>query len=96
MKIDIGITDKQRKKVADGLSHFMADAYTLYMKTHNYHWNVTGPMFNSLHLMFEGQYNEQWTALDAIAERIRSLGFKAPGTYAQLARPLALTRNWRS
>lgn len=86
MKIDIGITDKQRKKVADGLSHFMADAYTLYMKTHNYHWNVTGPMFNSLHLMFEGQYNEQWTALDAIAERIRSLGFKAPGTYAQLAK----------
>jgi len=83
MKIDIGISDKQRKKVAEGLAAFLADSYTLYLKTHNYHWNVSGPMFNSLHLMFEGQYTEQWTALDDIAERIRALGFSAPGSYAQ-------------
>lgn len=86
MKIDIGISDKQRRKVADSLSHFLADSYTLYLKTHNYHWNVTGPMFNTLHVMFETQYTEEWTALDAIAERIRALGFNAPGTYAQFAR----------
>lgn len=84
--IDIGIKDADRKKVADGLSHFLADAYTLYLKTHNFHWNVTGPMFNTLHLMFEAQYNELALAVDLIAERIRALGFPAPGTYAAYAR----------
>jgi starvation-inducible DNA-binding protein len=83
VKIDIGISDAQRKNVADGLAHFLADAYTLYLKTHNYHWNVTGPMFNTLHTMFETQYTEQWTALDEIAERIRALGHKAPGSYEE-------------
>ncbi len=83
MKIDIGIKEEQRKQIADGLSHFLADSYTLYLKTHNFHWNVTGPMFNALHVMFEGQYTEQWTALDGIAERIRALGFNAPGSYGQ-------------
>ena len=82
-KIDIGISEKDRKKIADGLSRFLADSYTLYLKTHNFHWNVTGPMFNSLHAMFMTQYTEQWTALDEIAERIRALGFNAPGSYAQ-------------
>ena len=86
MKIDIGIDDKKRKKIADGLSHFLADSYTLYLKTHNFHWNVTGPMFNSLHVMFEGQYTEQWTALDDIAERIRALGHNAPGSYAEFVK----------
>ena len=81
--IDIGITTGDRKKIADGLSHFLADAYTLYLKTHNFHWNVTGPMFNALHVMFETQYTEQWNALDEIAERIRALGFNAPGSYAE-------------
>ncbi|MBK6333555.1 MAG: DNA starvation/stationary phase protection protein [Thermomonas sp.] len=84
--IDIGISSGDRRKVADGLSHFLADAYTLYLKTHNFHWNVTGPMFNALHTMFEGQYTEQWTALDETAERIRALGFKAPGSYAEFVR----------
>jgi starvation-inducible DNA-binding protein len=83
MKIDIGITEKDRKKIAEGLSHFLADSYTLYLRTHNFHWNVTGPMFNTLHNMFMTQYTEQWQALDEIAERIRALGFKAPGSYAQ-------------
>jgi starvation-inducible DNA-binding protein len=83
MKIDIGIAEKDRKKIADGLAHFLADSYTLYLKTHNFHWNVTGPMFNTLHLMFMTQYTEQWQALDEIAERIRALGFKAPGSGAQ-------------
>ncbi|MGH8055238.1 MAG: Dps family protein [Stenotrophomonas sp.] len=83
--INIGIKDSDRKKVADGLSHFLADAYTLYLKTHNFHWNVTGPMFNSLHTMFEAQYTEQWAALDEIAERIRALGFNAPGSYREFA-----------
>ncbi|KAF1709234.1 DNA starvation/stationary phase protection protein [Pseudoxanthomonas kalamensis DSM 18571] len=82
-RIDIGIGTGDRRKISEGLSHFLADAYTLYLKTHNYHWNVTGPMFNSLHVMFEGQYTEQWTALDEIAERIRALGFNAPGSYAE-------------
>ena len=86
MKIDIGIGAKDRKKIADGLSHFLADAYTLYLKTHNFHWNVTGPMFNTLHTMFETQYTEQWTALDDVAERIRALGFNAPGSYAQFVK----------
>jgi starvation-inducible DNA-binding protein len=81
--IDIGIATGDRKKIADGLSHFLADAYTLYLKTHNFHWNVTGSMFNSLHVMFETQYTEQWGALDEVAERIRALGFNAPGSYRE-------------
>ena len=81
--IDIGISDADRKLVAQHLSAFLADAYTLYLKTHNFHWNVTGPMFNALHVMFETQYTEQWNALDEIAERIRALGYNAPGSYAE-------------
>lgn len=81
--IDIGIPEAARQEIAAGLSKVLADTYTLYLKTHNYHWNVTGPMFNTLHLMFETQYNELWVAVDLIAERIRSLGEFAPGTYAQ-------------
>ena len=79
--INIGISDKDREKIAKGLSELLADSYTLYLMTHNFHWNVTGPQFNSLHLMFMGQYTEQWNALDIIAERIRALGHPAPGTY---------------
>jgi starvation-inducible DNA-binding protein len=86
MQIDIGIDKKDRKAIADGLAHLMADTYTLYLKTHNYHWNVTGPMFQTLHLMFETQYNELWMAVDLIAERIRTLGEVAPGTYKALAK----------
>lgn len=82
-KIDIGINDKDRKAIADGLSRLLADTYTLYLKTHNFHWNVTGPMFQTLHLMFETQYNELALAVDLIAERIRALGYPAPGTYAE-------------
>ncbi len=85
-KIDIGISDKQRKDIAKGLSRLLADTYTLYLKTHNFHWNVTGPHFQTLHTMFEGQYNELALAVDAIAERIRSLGEKAPGSYAEFAK----------
>ncbi len=83
--INIGISEADRKKVADGLSRMLADTYTLYLKTHNFHWNVTGPMFQTLHLMFMTQYNESWLAVDLIAERIRALGFLAPGSYAQFA-----------
>jgi starvation-inducible DNA-binding protein len=85
-QIDIGISDKDRKKIAEGLSRLLADTYTLYLKTHNFHWNVTGPMFNTLHLMFEGQYNELALAVDAIAERIRALGVHAPGSYKDFAK----------
>jgi starvation-inducible DNA-binding protein len=81
--IDIGIEESQRKAIAEGLSRLLADTYTLYLKTHNFHWNVTGPMFNTLHLMFEAQYTELALAVDLIAERIRSLGFPAPGTYSE-------------
>ncbi|MCW5731345.1 MAG: DNA starvation/stationary phase protection protein [Alphaproteobacteria bacterium] len=81
MDIDIGINDKSRKEIAEGLSHLLADTYTLYLKTHNYHWNVTGPMFQTLHTMFETQYNELALAVDEIAERIRALGHFAPGSY---------------
>ena len=84
--IDIGITDADRKKIAKGLSALLADSYTLYLMTHNFHWNVTGPQFNSLHNMFMGQYTEQWNALDIIAERIRALGFPAPGTYKEFVK----------
>ena len=78
----IGIDDKDRAAIADGLSRLLADTYTLYLTTHNFHWNVTGPMFNSLHAMFMTQYTELWNAVDPIAERIRSLGQAAPGSYA--------------
>ncbi|MDO9601415.1 MAG: Dps family protein [Rhodocyclaceae bacterium] len=84
--IDNGISDSDRTKIANGLSHLLADSYTLYLMTHNFHWNVTGPMFNTLHLMFMGQYTEQWTALDMIAERIRALGHPAPGTYKEFVK----------
>ena len=83
MEIDIGISKGDRAKIAGGLSKLLADSYTLYLTTHNFHWNVTGPMFNTLHLMFEGQYNELALAVDLIAERIRALGFPAPGSYKQ-------------
>jgi starvation-inducible DNA-binding protein len=82
-KIDIGMSEKDRKAIADGLGHFLADSYTLYLMTHNFHWNVKGPMFNTLHLMFEAQYTELALAVDLIAERIRALGFPAPGTYGE-------------
>lgn len=84
--IDIGIPETDRLAIAEGLSRLLADTYTLYLKTHNFHWNVTGPMFNTLHLMFEGQYTELALAVDLIAERIRSLGCPAPGTYAAYAK----------
>ena len=86
MAIDIGISEKHREQIADGLSRVLADSYTLYLKTHNYHWNVTGPMFNTLHLMFEEQYTELALAVDVIAERIRALGFPAPGSYGAYAK----------
>ena len=85
-KINIGINTKDRQKVAQGLSVFLADSYTLYLMTHNFHWNVTGPQFNSLHMMFMTQYTEQWNALDIIAERIRALGHPAPGTYKEFSK----------
>lgn len=84
--IDIGITEQDRLDIAAGLSRLLADSYTLYLKTHYYHWNVTGPMFNTLHLMFETQYNELALAVDLIAERIRALGVYAPGTYQEFAK----------
>jgi starvation-inducible DNA-binding protein len=80
-QIDIGIAEADRKAIAEGLSRLLADTYTLYLKTHNFHWNVTGPMFNTLHLMFEAQYTELALAVDLIAERIRALGVPAPGSY---------------
>ncbi|GAB4228801.1 MAG: Dps family protein [Elainellaceae cyanobacterium] len=85
MPINIGIEEKDRQEIAQGLSKLLADTYTLYLKTHNFHWNVTGPMFQTLHLMFEEQYNELALAVDLIAERIRALGFPAPGTYKEFA-----------
>lgn len=85
MEINIGISEKDRKDIAQGLSRLLADTYTLYLKTHNFHWNVTGPMFQTLHLMFETQYNELALAVDLIAERIRALGHPAPGTYKEYA-----------
>jgi starvation-inducible DNA-binding protein len=85
-KIDIGIGDNDRKAIADGLGKLLADSYTLYLKTHNFHWNVTGPMFQTLHLMFETQYTELATAVDLVAERIRSLGHYAPGSYREFGK----------
>ena len=84
--INIGISEKDRAVIAQGLSRVLADSYTLYLTTHNFHWNVTGPMFNTLHLMFMGQYTELWTSVDLIAERIRALGHHAPGSYAEFSR----------
>jgi starvation-inducible DNA-binding protein len=86
MSIDIGINEKDRKAIAQGLSELLADSYSLYLMTHNFHWNVKGPMFNTLHTMFMTQYTEQWNALDLIAERIRALGVPAPGTYKEFAK----------
>jgi len=101
--IDIGISGGDRKKIAEGLARFLSDSFTLYLKTHNFHWNVTGSMFNTLHTMFEGQYNEQWMALDETAERMRALGFNAPGSYAEFIRLTSIpeepglsdTADWR-
>ncbi len=86
MEIQLGINAQDRERIAEGLSRLLADSYTLYLKTHNYHWNVEGPQFNTLHLMFETQYTELATAVDEIAERIRALGIKAPGSYSEFAR----------
>jgi starvation-inducible DNA-binding protein len=86
MSIDNGIDAETRARIVEGLARLLADTYTLYLKTHNYHWNVTGPMFQTLHLMFETQYNELALAVDLIAERIRALGAKAPGSYAEFSR----------
>ncbi|MEM9516959.1 MAG: Dps family protein [Actinomycetota bacterium] len=85
LPIDIGIAEAERTAIAAELAKVLADTYTLYLKTHNYHWNVTGPMFNTLHLMFEEQYNELWVAVDLLAERMRSLGEFAPGSYSAFA-----------
>lgn len=85
-QVAIGIEDTKRQAIADGLSRLLADTYTLYLKTHNFHWNVTGPMFQTLHLMFETQYTELALAVDLIAERIRALGYPAPGTYSEYAK----------
>ncbi|MBC8008435.1 MAG: DNA starvation/stationary phase protection protein [Prolixibacteraceae bacterium] len=86
MAADLGIKEKDRLKIVEGLSKVLADSYTLYLKTHNFHWNVTGPMFQTLHLMFQAQYTELWNSIDLIAERIRSLDAPAPGTYAQFSK----------
>ena len=86
VSINIGISEKDRKNIVQGLAALLADSYTLYLMTHNFHWNVTGPQFNSLHLMFMAQYTEQWNALDIIAERIRALGHPAPGTYKEFVK----------
>src|ERR687896_1892012 len=86
MPINIGIEESDRREIAEGLSKLLADTYTLYLKTHNFHWNVTGPMFQTLHLMFEQQYNELALAVDLIAERIRALGYSAPGSYREFGR----------
>jgi|SRR3990172_6695341 len=86
MEVNIGIAEENRKEIARGLSRLLADTYTLYLKTHNFHWNVTGPMFETLHLMFERQYNELALAVDLIAERIRALGVYAPGSYTEFTK----------
>ncbi|MBI5892040.1 MAG: DNA starvation/stationary phase protection protein [Nitrosomonadales bacterium] len=83
--INIGLSEKDRHNIAGGLSRMLADTYTLYLKTHNFHWNVTGPMFQTLHLMFMTQYTETWNAVDLVAERIRALGYPAPGSYKEFA-----------
>jgi starvation-inducible DNA-binding protein len=88
--IDIGISAKDRAAIATGLSRLLADTYTLYLTTHNFHWNVTGPMFNTLHAMFMAQYTELWNAVDPVAERMRALGHMAPGSYAQFSKLASL------
>ena len=88
--IHIGISAGEREKIVEGLSALLADSFTLYLMTHNFHWNVTGPQFNSLHLMFMGQYTEQWNALDIIAERIRALGHPAPGTFKEFLKQASI------
>ena len=90
MQVNIGLTDEQRAAIAEQLARLLADSYSLYLKTHNYHWNVTGPQFSALHLMFEQQYTELATAIDTIAERIRALGITAPGSYSEFARLTAI------
>ena len=90
LAMDIGIDADDREKIVKGLSKLLADSYTLYLMTHNFHWNVTGPQFNGLHTMFMDQYTEQWNALDIIAERIRALGFPAPGTYKEFSKLTAI------
>ncbi len=91
MQINIGLSTEQRQAIAQGLSHLLADSYTLYLKTHNFHWNVTGPMFQTLHLLFEQQYTELALAVDEIAERIRALDFPAPGSYAAFSKLTKVT-----
>jgi len=93
MEIGTGLAETDRKSVAEELSRLLADSYTLYLKSHNYHWNVTGPMFQTLHLMFETQYNELALAVDEIAERIRALGYPAPGTYREFAELASVTED---
>jgi len=93
MPVNIGIDESERKQIAEGLSRLLADTYSLYLKTHNFHWNVTGPMFQTLHLMFETQYTELATAVDLIAERIRALGYPAPGTYSDFAKLSSIPEN---
>ena len=93
LPLDIGISRNDRQAIAESLSRLLADSYTLYLKTHNFHWNITGPMFNTLHVMFEGQYTEQWQALDLIAERIRALGQRAPGSYREFAQLSSIADN---
>jgi len=90
MELNTGISQDDRETIASGLARLLADSYTLYLKTHNFHWNVTGPQFNTLHLMFEGQYMELATAVDEIAERIRALGVKAPGSYSEFAKTTSI------
>ena len=90
MAIDIGITRKDRESIAKNLAKLLADTYSLYLKTHGFHWNVTGPMFNTLHLMFETQYNELWLAADTLAERMRALDVYAPGSYTQFGKLTAI------
>jgi len=91
MQIDIGIAETDRKAIAEGLSRVLADTFALYLKTHSFHWNVTGPMFNTLHTMFMEQYTELWTALDEVAERIRALGYPAPGSASQFGKLTSIT-----
>lgn len=93
MQINIGIEEAERKAIAEGLSRLLADSYTLYLKTHNYHWNVTGPMFQTLHLLFETQYTELALAVDLIAERIRALGFPAPGSYREFGQLTSISED---
>ncbi len=93
MQINIGISETHRKKISTGLAHLLADSSVLYLKTHNFHWNVEGPMFNTLHIMFMEQYTELWNALDLIAERIRALGEYAPGSYKQYSKLTSLTES---